>query len=100
MMNTYRRATDAELKENGFDPKWIVEGDCDPTIGPYVVYRETDAMCRCCYGKTRGWTVLNLATAMCIGQSWFGDNGECDAGEHAEALNAAWAQGFAAARAS
>ena len=91
----YRRASDEELKEEGYDPSWIMERD--PEEGPYHVVRVFDETCPCCGWATSAHTVLNVATATGIGQNWFGDNGECDAEEHASALNAAWRAGRASA---
>lgn len=94
-MVDYRRASDDELREAGFDPTWIAEGS--PEDGPYYAVRTFGNVCPCCSGETSAWTVLNVATAMGIGQDWFGDNAECDAEEHASALNHAWREGFGSA---
>lgn len=82
-----------EFRKAGFDPDWIMERD--PEEGPYHVVRVFNATCPCCGGKTSAHTVLNVATGIGVGQDWHGDNGECDAEEHASALNAAWRQGRA-----
>lgn len=93
----YERASDEELRENGYDPKCIDSSDDidDPEReGPYAVYRDAEALCPCCSGQTEGWTVVNLMTATGVGQDWFGDNGMCEAEEHADALNHAWLAGY------
>ena len=93
----FKPASDDELRENGWDPKWIVP---DPDReGPYAVTREKDAVCGQCGNTTLGWSVINLATATGCGVTWTHDDGEVDAQEHASMLNYAWLEGHAAARA-
>lgn len=91
----YKRASDEELREAGYDPAWIAERD--PEEGPFHVYRDNNGACPCCGGTSAAWTVLNVSTATGIGQDWHGDEGETEAEEHASALNGAWSAGFAAA---
>jgi hypothetical protein len=79
------------LRENGWDPQWIVR---DPDEqGPYAVVRLNNARCGCCGGAVAGWTVLNLATATGTSVEWTHDEGEIDAQDHAGLLNAAWIEG-------
>lgn len=92
----YQRASDEALREAGWDPHFIAKRD--PDEGPYFAARIFDVDCPCCSGKTSAWTVLNVQTATGIGRDWFGDNGECDAEEHASMLNGAWREGVGAAR--
>lgn len=87
----YQRASDEELREAGYDPQWIAERD--PEEGPYHAYHVFDLTCGCCGGSTAGWTVLNVSTATGIGRDWLGDEGECEAEDHASDLNAAWRAG-------
>lgn len=87
----YQRASDAELLEAGWDPKWIAARD--PEEGPYFAVHVFGLSCSCCGGSTDGWTVLNVETATGIGRDWLGDEAECEAEEHASALNGAWRAG-------
>lgn len=63
-----------------------------PVDDPYVAFRETEPCKRC--GEGESWTVKGPDGA-CIGQSWTGDNAECNAEEEAQALNAAYELGRA-----
>lgn len=71
------------------------EQDCareeaESTQRAYVAFRETEPCHRC--GEGESWTVKGPDGA-CIGQSWTGDDAECDAEESAQALNAAFELG-------
>lgn len=99
MPNTplFKRASDEVLRAAGFDPRWILADDIDTDAsrGPYRVYRENHAVCPCCGSSdTTAFTVINLATAMGGSQDWYGDNGEVEADETANALNVAWIEGY------
>lgn len=56
----------------------------------YTAFQETEPCKRC--GDGESWTVKGPDGA-CIGQSWTGDNAECNAEEEAQALNAAYEAG-------
>lgn len=57
---------------------------------PYIAFKETDACARC--GEGESWTVKG-PDDVCIGQSWEGDEAECNAEETAQMLNAAFEAG-------
>ena len=57
---------------------------------PYRAIRETEPCKRCGEGET--WTVMGPED-ICIGQSWAGENAECNAEECAQELNAAFDAG-------
>lgn len=78
----FERASDEELRENGWDPTRI-EHDSEGGVGPYAVTR-----------SVFGWAVVNLETATGAGVEWTHEDGEVDATEHANALNAAWVAGY------
>jgi hypothetical protein len=59
----------------------------------YVAFRETEPCHRC--GEGESWTVKGPDGA-CIGQSWTGEDAECNAEETAMALNAAYELGYSA----
>lgn len=63
-----------------------------PAADAYVAFQETEPCKRC--GEGESWTVKGPDGA-CIGQSWTGDDAECNADETAGALNAAFALGRA-----
>lgn len=90
----FNRASDDELTEAGFDPKWVAELG-DDIDGPYVPYRFFNGNCPCCGAKEGGWTVLNIQTATSHSQEFYGDNAECEADEIASMLNRAWKDGRA-----
>lgn len=56
----------------------------------YVAIQETEPCKRC--GEGESWTVKG-PDGVCIGQSWTGDEAECNAEEEAIALNAAYRAG-------
>lgn len=56
----------------------------------YVAFKETDSCLRC--GEGESWTVKG-PDGICIGQSWEGDEAECNAEETAQMLNAAFQAG-------
>lgn len=66
--------------------------DAEAREDAYVAFRETEPCHRC--GEGESWTVKGPDGA-CIGQSWLGDDAECDAEEMAMALNAAYDLGRA-----
>jgi hypothetical protein len=88
----YQRVSDADFRENGWDPAQFVEDEDQE--GPFAVARLNNAICMCCGGGTTGYTVVNLSTAVGFSQDWTGDNGEVATQEHAQFLNAAWLQGY------
>jgi hypothetical protein len=88
----YQRVSDADFRENGWDPAQFVEDEDQE--GPFAVARLNNAICGCCGGGTTGYTVVNLSTAVGFSQDWTGGNGEVAAQEHAQFLNAAWLQGY------
>lgn len=57
---------------------------------PYIAFKETDACARC--GEGESWTVKG-PDDVCIGESWTGDDAECEAEEMAQALNGAYEAG-------
>jgi hypothetical protein len=83
------------LRENGYDPKWIVQDKADPEepteSGPYTVVRVFDLLCDCCAGFTSGFTVVDLSTGVGCGIDWkaAGTSGSAAAAEHANTLNSA-----------
>lgn len=82
----------AALKEAGWDAEWFSD---DAGDGPYVAAHVFGEACPCCGGDTDGWTFVNVETATGHSQTWHGDNAQCEAEEHARALNAAWKAGAA-----
>jgi hypothetical protein len=74
-------------------PKLANEAECSACRnGPpaYQPFKETDACARC--GEGESWTVKG-PDGLCIGQSWEGEEAECNAIETAEMLNAAFEAG-------
>ena len=59
----------------------------------YVAFLETASCHRC--GEGESWTVKGPDGA-CIGQSWTGDDADCNAEEAAQMLNVAYELGRAA----
>lgn len=89
----YQRASNEELRENGFDPEWIAENP--DREGPYAAIG-IKTTCPCCYGDARGWTVVNLATATGISQDWTHDEAQIEALEKENELNGTWTEGYQA----
>lgn len=87
----FHQATGETFKANGYDPKWIE--DDEAREGPYAAIHIFNEACPCCGHDTDGWTVIYLITATGIGQTYFGDNAQCDASENAQIMNAAWRMG-------
>ena len=87
----FKRVTDDELREAGFDPTWLASYEGED--GPYTPIRVFGLSCGCCGGETGGWTVVDLETAVGISTDWTHAEAEAEAHEHASMLNAAWAQG-------
>jgi hypothetical protein len=84
------RMSDGELEQNGFDPKWFSDNDGD---GPYRTYHSFDEICPCCENKASGWLVVDMETGTQVAGPFYDDNGEYDADEHANMLNAVWLKG-------
>ncbi len=89
---SWARATDEEMKEAGYDPKWISERDADED-GPYMVCRVFGEQCPCCHGQTDGFAVLNTQSPPSARTTFYGEEGEVNAEEHARLLNAVWLDG-------
>ncbi len=89
---SWARATDEEMKEAGYDPKWISERDADED-GPYMVCRVSGEQCPCCHGQTDGFAVLNTQSPPSAVTTFYGEEGEVNAEEHARLLNAVWLDG-------
>lgn len=62
----------------------------DQMVDAYTAFRDTEPCKRC--GEGESWTVKG-PDDVCIGQSWTGDDAECNAEEMAQALNAAYEAG-------
>jgi hypothetical protein len=74
-------------------PKKLDEDECSrcrEVPDAYTAFKETDACARCHEGES--WTVKG-PDGVCIGQSWEGDDAECNAEETAQMLNAAFEAG-------
>ena len=76
-------------------PKKADEPECsvcrdEPRSEAYTAVLETEACARCHEGET--WTVKG-PDGLCIGQSWAGDEAQCNALETAEMLNGAFETG-------
>ncbi len=93
----FTRVSDDQLRAAGWLSSDIVS-DYD-SEGPYVVMRETDAICRGCRGITTGYTVFNLATASGVSTPRTHADAEAEATEEANKLNHVWLEGFAAGNA-
>lgn len=91
----WTRLSDDELRENGWDPKWV-EIDTEAQ-GPYATVRIPDSPCPCCGAPHLAWSVLDLSTGTGISERWGAEDGGCEAQEKASELNYAWSLGFKAA---
>jgi hypothetical protein len=88
------RASREQLMAAGWDSTHVLANDAQE--GPYAIVKDFDGVCQCCNSRAPQWTVLNIATAVGISETWGGANGESEADETASMLNAAWLEGYAA----